>query len=320
MAASVRRLRQLGSSLSSLSAPRTFPSTSRIVPCIESSPIDQSTSLERTSSRISEVLASVSPSSISASQVRSQRTCGVESELPVRFVKEGNFRVLGGFKVARSGGWCEGLGVGDRGFAAKAKKSGGKARDDGGSQMLANSGPSAKETATRLMEAALNALSVELSKLRTGRASPGMLDHVNVMAHGVQTPLSHVAAVSVSSLETLTVMPYESSMVKEVEKAIRNSPLKLNPMEEGEVLRVPIPKLTKEHIQTMSKLVGKAGETAKLSVRRARKDAMDIIAKGGFSKDEVKRSEKEVEEVTKKYVKAVEDSCKSKEKEILGNS
>lgn len=260
----------------------------------------------------------------------SRLTSAVEPECADR-LGETSFRVsgvLGGFgsrhlgwRFGRTFGWREGLGSADRGFAAKAKKSGGKARnDDGGSQMLASPGPSGKETATRLMEAALNALSLELSKLRTGRASPGMLDHVNVTSHGVLTPLSHVAAVSVSSLETLTVMPYDASTVKEVEKAIRNSPLKLNPVEEGEVLRVPIPKLTKEHMQTMSKLVGKAGETAKLSVRRARKDAMDIIAKGGFSKDEVKRHEKEVEEVTKKYVKSVEEACKSKEKEILGNS
>uniref|UniRef100_A0A7I4CJU2 Ribosome-recycling factor, chloroplastic n=1 Tax=Physcomitrium patens TaxID=3218 RepID=A0A7I4CJU2_PHYPA len=243
-AASTRRLRSLRHSLLGFAARTLPPLTSRFPSsgpafCAEVAHIDQlGSAQEELCSKDFEVVGSVSLALLGRSGFSLPRG----ADWPWGWRRDTS--------VAENGVFSHVLGVGVRGLAAKAKKSGGKSRgDDGGGQVVATPGPSAKETASRLMEAALNALSVELSKLRTGRATPGMLDHVNVMSHGVQTPLSHVAAVSVSNLETLTVMPYDTSMVKEVEKAIRNSPLKLNPMAEGEVLRVPIPKLTKEHIQ-----------------------------------------------------------------------
>uniref|UniRef100_A0A0D6R7F2 Ribosome-recycling factor, chloroplastic n=1 Tax=Araucaria cunninghamii TaxID=56994 RepID=A0A0D6R7F2_ARACU len=170
------------------------------------------------------------------------------------------------------------------------------------------------------VQAALEALSRELNKLRTGRASAGMLDHIVVESYGVRTPLSRIAAVTVVDSQTLSVTPYDLNVIKEVERAIISSPLGLNPKSEGQRLVVPVPELTKEHIQAMSKLVAKSAEDVKQSIRRARQKAVDSIKKAGsgMSKDDVKRLEKEVDEMTKRFVKTAEDMCKSKEKEITG--
>ncbi|BBM96950.1 ribosome recycling factor [Marchantia polymorpha subsp. ruderalis] len=134
---------------------------------------------------------------------------------------------------------CVGL-VQSRSFAAKAKKPKSKAED---TVEVADVSDTAKESALKMMDTALDVLARELSKLRTGRVSPGMLDHITVEAHGVRTPLSHIAAVSVAGLQTLNVLPYDPSMLKEVEKALLMSPLGLNPLVEGSTLTVPLPSL-----------------------------------------------------------------------------
>lgn len=200
---------------------------------------------------------------------------------------------------------------------AKAKKS----KDDEDSTTLYEDVyPSVKENTVKQMEGALDALSRELSKLRTGRVSTGMLDHVTVVDNnGIRSPLTHVAAVTVVDNEKLRVTPFDSAIVKCVERGIRSSPLKLNPASEGDIITVPVPKPTKEYMETMIKVVGKAAETAKMSIRRARQNAMDAIKKstGSISKDDIKRREKEIEELTKKFVKTVDDNCKAKEKEMM---
>ncbi|GLJ12835.1 hypothetical protein SUGI_0198790 [Cryptomeria japonica] len=203
-----------------------------------------------------------------------------------------------------------------RGFA-KGKKSKG---DEGMVEVVPDIGPSVKSAATAQMQAALDALSRELNKLRTGRASSGMLDHIIVESGGIRTPLSHIAAVSVLDPQTLSVTPYDVNSMKEIERAIVSSPLGLNPTSEGQRLVVPVPESSKEHIQAMLKLVTKAAEDVKQSIRRARQKAVDSIKKvgSGMSKDDVKRLEKEVDDVTKKFVKSAEDMCKEKEKEITG--
>ncbi|XP_077227416.1 ribosome recycling factor isoform X2 [Tasmannia lanceolata] len=171
------------------------------------------------------------------------------------------------------------------------------------------------------MEAAIVALSRELSKLRTGRASVGMLDHIIVETSGMKMPLSRLAVVSVIDSQTLAVTPYDPNPLKEIEHAIVTSPLGLNPSLDGHRLITPIPPLTKEHIQAMCKVVTKSAEDVKQSIRRARQKALDAVKKLGsnFPKDEAKKFEKEVDEMTKKFVKSAEDMCKAKEKEITGN-
>ncbi|XAR52006.1 hypothetical protein NMG60_11006831 [Bertholletia excelsa] len=202
-----------------------------------------------------------------------------------------------------------------RGFA-KGKKS--KGDDEDSTAQVVNIWPGVKATAVSLMEAAVDALSRELSKLRTGRASAGMLDHIIIETGGVKMPLSHMAVVSVLDPKTLSVIPYDPNALKAIESAIISSPLGLNPKPDGQRLIAPIPPLTKEHMQAMCKVVAKSSEDVKQSIRRARQKALDQIKKAGssFPKDEAKRLEKEVDELTKKYIKAAEDMCKVKEKEI----
>nr|AKM76781.1 ribosome recycling factor [Geranium incanum] len=203
-----------------------------------------------------------------------------------------------------------------RGFA-KGRKS----KEESGSTSVGvdiDIGPTVKENAASQMVAALDSLSRELSKLRTGRASAGMLDHIIVETSGVKMPLSRIALVSVLDSKTLSVNPYDPNTLKALQKAIVSSPLGLNPKDDGQRLVAAIPPLTKEHIQAMCKVVSKSSEDVKQSVRRARQKALDTIKKAGSSlpKDSVKRLEKEVDELTKKFIKAAEDICKSKEKEI----
>eukprot|EP00850_Spirogloea_muscicola_P016398 SM000132S26913 [mRNA] locus=s132:326619:328386:- [translate_table: standard] len=200
------------------------------------------------------------------------------------------------------------------------------------------------------MEAAVEALGRELGKLRTGRATParqyslvciltalnellaepagplvafsaGMLDHVVVSAYGSLTPLNRVATVSLADAHTLAVTLYDPSLLHEVEKGITESPMGLNPAQgAGGSLTVNVPKLTQETRQAMIKLAIKAGEAAKVSIRRARKEGLEEL-KGakdeeGMSEDEVKRQSKEVQELTNSFTKKVEDTCGSKEREL----
>ncbi|KAJ0242870.1 Ribosome recycling factor domain-containing protein [Hirschfeldia incana] len=199
-----------------------------------------------------------------------------------------------------------------RGFA-KGKK----LKDDSGS--VEDIGPTVKAQATCQMEAAIDALSRDLTKLRTGRAAPGMLDHIVVETGGLhKAPLNHLALVSVLDPKTLSINPYDPDTVKELEKAIVSSPLGLNPKLDGQRLIASIPPLTKEHVQALCKIVTKSSEVVKQSIRRARQKALNTIKKAasGLPRDEVKRLEKEVEEFTKKFVKSADDMCKSKENEI----
>ncbi|KAF5206565.1 Ribosome-recycling factor [Thalictrum thalictroides] len=206
-----------------------------------------------------------------------------------------------------------------RGFA-KGKKS---KDNDGGStvEVVPDIGPTVKATAIAQMEAATVALSRELSKLRTGRASAGMLDHIIVETGGVKAPLSRLAVISVMDSKTLSVTPYDPNAIKELERAIVSSPLGLNPQVDGQRLIAAIPPLTKEHIQAICKVVSKSAEDVKQSIRRARQKAFDTIKKAASSipKDDIKRMEKEVDELTKKFIKSAEDMCKSKEKEITSS-
>ncbi|URE48658.1 Ribosome recycling factor [Musa troglodytarum] len=200
-----------------------------------------------------------------------------------------------------------------RGFA-KGKKS--NENNDEKIQVDPNFGPTVKSTTLSQMEAAIVALSRELSKLRTGRASAGMLDHILVETGGAKMPLNHVAVVSVINSKTLSVTPYDPTALKAVESAVISSPLGLNPTPDGQRLIAAIPPLTKENMQALCKVVAKSSEDVKQSIRRARqKDSIKKVA-AGFPKDDIKRLEKEIEEMTKRFVMTADDMCKAKEKEI----
>ncbi|WVZ86214.1 hypothetical protein U9M48_033034 [Paspalum notatum var. saurae] len=205
-----------------------------------------------------------------------------------------------------------------RGFA-KGKKS----KDDRGDTVQAapDIGPTVKSAASSQMDAAVIALSRELSKLRSGRASPGMLDHIMVETAGTKVALNRIAVVSVLDSHTLSVMPYDPASMKSIEHAIISSPLGINPTPDGNRIIAAIPPLTKENIQALCKVVTKSAEDFKQGIRRARQKALDTIKKSasGMPKDDVKRLEKEIEELTKKFIKTADDMCKAKEKEISGS-
>lgn len=170
-----------------------------------------------------------------------------------------------------------------------------------------------------LMVAALEALERDLGKLRTGRASPGMLENLMVESYGDHTPLQHLGSVTARNAQTLAVMLYDTSLKGAVRKAIQESPLGFSPRDENDILLVPVPEMTAETKKEVAKMVARAGETAKISVRNARKRAMDLIKKAKLPEDESKRAEKEVQKTHDAYVKKAAELTAAKEKSILSS-
>ena len=157
------------------------------------------------------------------------------------------------------------------------------------------------------MDKAVLALKEEFASLRTGRASAGLLDQVMVDAYGSTVPISQVAAVSVPEPRMLTVSVWDKGVAVSVEKAIRNSGLGLNPVVDGQTLRIPIPPLTEERRKDLVKVAGKYAEQQKVAVRNIRRDA----------NDDLKRAEKDVQKFTDEAVKRVDEALKVKEQEIM---
>ena len=159
------------------------------------------------------------------------------------------------------------------------------------------------------MKATVEHTREEFVKIRTGRASTGLLDQIKVDYYGCPTPLNQVAQVGVGDARTLTVQPWEKNMVKVVEKAIRDSDLGLNPATSGDVIRVPLPPLTEERRRELSKVVRGMGEDSKVAIRNLRRDAN--------SEDDERRAETEVQKLTDKYVAEIDKVVADKEKEIM---
>ncbi|EFN54273.1 hypothetical protein CHLNCDRAFT_135841 [Chlorella variabilis] len=166
-----------------------------------------------------------------------------------------------------------------------------------------------------LMERALAHLQGELSNIRTGRATPGMLDHLKVDVYGDRLPLKACGSVSVRDPQLLVITVFDVDAVPSVVKAVSESPLRLSPRAEGQEVLVPIPRPTIESLEAMMKVCKVEGEQAKVSVRHARKLAMDAAKKLG-SEDERKRVEREVQKLTDEYVREVEGAVQRKEKSI----
>ena len=174
----------------------------------------------------------------------------------------------------------------------------------------------------RRMHGALDALKHDLGGLRTGRASIALLDPVQVEVYGSHMPLNQVATVSTPEARMLSVQVWDRSNVQPVEKAIRSAGLGLNPITDGQVIRLPIPELTEERRKELAKLVGQYAEKARVAVRNVRRDGMDHLKqdekKHEISEDERKRLEHEVQKLTDDTIKEVDDAAAAKEKEILG--
>lgn len=171
------------------------------------------------------------------------------------------------------------------------------------------------------IEKAQTALKRDLAKLRTGRANAAMLDGIRVEYYGTVTPLAQMATVSVPEPRMLNVKPWDKDQVKPIERALRESDLGLNPQVDGVLIRVPVPPLTEERRRDLVKLAKKTAEDCRVSVRRARHEAVDMLnelKKGGdASEDEVERAKKRVEEVVGSGGQAIDLVIQAKEKDIL---
>jgi ribosome recycling factor len=170
------------------------------------------------------------------------------------------------------------------------------------------------------MDGALTALSHEFGGLRTGRASPALLDPIQVEAYGAVSPLNQVASVTVPEPRMISVQIWDKAVVSAVDKAIRASNLGLNPIVDGQTLRIPIPPLTGERRTELAKVAGKYAEQARVAVRNVRRDAMDHLKKlekdHVISEDEHKRLGAEVQKATDDHIKKIDEAFKHKEDEI----
>lgn len=171
------------------------------------------------------------------------------------------------------------------------------------------------------MDGALASLKTEFSGLRTGRASVHLLDTIQVSAYGSSMPLNQVASVSAPEARMLTVTIWDKGMVGAVDRAIRESPIGLNPVMDGQTLRIPIPPLSEERRKELQKLAGKFAENAKIAVRNVRRDGMDLLKKlekdGQINEDQHKTKSADVQKLTDKVVAAIDDALKAKEVEIM---
>jgi ribosome recycling factor len=170
----------------------------------------------------------------------------------------------------------------------------------------------------RRMDGALGALKTEFGGLRTGRASANLLDSVVVSAYGSDMPLNQVGTVNVPEPRMLSVQVWDKGLVGSVEKAIREAGLGVNPVTDGQNVRVPLPPLTEERRVELTKIAGKYAEQARVAIRNVRRDGMEALKKADdISEDEQKRMEGEVQKLTDKMVGAVDEMLSTKEEEIM---
>ncbi len=177
-----------------------------------------------------------------------------------------------------------------------------------------------KETKERMAKS-LEALATNFSRIRTGRAHPGLLDAIQVNYYGSDMPLNQVANVNVEDARTLAVTPWEKSMVQEIEKAIMKSDLGLNPATSGTVIRIPMPALTEETRRHYTKQAKAEAESARISVRNARRDALsqlkDLLKEKEISEDDERRAQDEIQKFTDSFVAEVDKALVKKEEDLM---
>jgi len=178
-----------------------------------------------------------------------------------------------------------------------------------------------KKDARTRMNKSLEALRHELAKIRTGRAHPSLLEHVHVDYYGSEVPIGQAASVVVEDARTLSVTPWDKSMVSTIEKAILTSDLGLNPSTAGQVIRIPLPPLTEERRRELGKVVHHEGENTKIAIRNIRRDAnasvKELLKEKEISEDDERKAEHDIQEVTNLAVKKVDEIVAEKEQEIL---
>jgi ribosome recycling factor len=178
-----------------------------------------------------------------------------------------------------------------------------------------------KKQASEKMAKSIETLKHDLSKIRTGRAHTGLIDHLRVDYYGTETPINQVGSVTLSDARTIAIQPFDKKMVQAVEKAIRDSDLGVNPATSGDVIRIPMPPLTEERRKELAKIVKHEGENAKVAVRNIRRDAMThvkgLLKEGEVSEDDDKRAEKEIQAMTDKSVADIDRLVGEKEKDLM---
>ena len=174
---------------------------------------------------------------------------------------------------------------------------------------------------TRKMEKTMEVLGSQFASVRAGRANSQVLDRISIPYYGVDTPVGQVASISSPDPRTLVIQPWDGSLLKPIEKAIQVSDLGINPQNDGRIIRLVFPQLTEERRRDLTKQVKKYADDAKVAVRNLRRDAMDAIKKAAkkseITEDDQKKYEKDMQEMTDKYIKKVDELCAKKEKELM---
>ena len=175
--------------------------------------------------------------------------------------------------------------------------------------------------ASESMERRVSHMQQEFSEIRAGRANPGVLDKVKVDYYGAPTPINQLAAVSVTEARTLTVQPWDMSVLRQIEKAIQTSDIGINPQNDGKIIRLIFPPLTEDRRKEIVKDVQKIAEETKIQIRNVRRELIDKLKAmkkdGELTEDDLKQGEKKAQDLTDKYVKEVESVSAVKQKEIL---
>ena len=181
--------------------------------------------------------------------------------------------------------------------------------------------PEVKKNAEQKMKKTVETLKTDLSKIRTGRAHTGLLDHIVVDYYGTPTPLPQVANVTLIDARTIGVTPWEKKMSSTIEKAIRDSDLGLNPATSGEIVRVPMPALTEERRKDLTKVVRHEGETARVAVRNVRRDAIqqlkDLLKQKKVAEDEERRAQDDVQKLTDRHIADIDKLLQQKESDLM---
>ena len=171
------------------------------------------------------------------------------------------------------------------------------------------------------MDKAINHLSEEFGAVRAGRANAKVLDRITVEYYGSETPLNGVATISTPDARTLVIQPWDTSLLKEIQKAIQASDLGINPQNDGKVVRLVFPQLTEERRKDLTKQVKKYAEDAKVAMRNIRRDGMDYVKKlkkdNEITEDEQKKAEKDLQDILDKYIKKADEALAAKEKELM---
>ena len=174
---------------------------------------------------------------------------------------------------------------------------------------------------TRKMEKTLEVLQDDFGAIRAGRANAKVLDRITVEYYGAESPIAQVGSISSPDARTLVIQPWDGSLLKKIEKAIQQSDLGINPQNDGRVIRLAFPMLTEERRKELAKQVRVYGENGKVAIRNVRRDGMDYIKKlkkdSTITEDEQKKAEKDLQDLTDKYIKKVDEACAVKEKELM---